>query len=363
MQTIRMHLLIWALVAAAPRVLQADDPPVRVLSLHKSEVTGLAFVPDGTRLISTSLRDDRISTIVPPEATSNSIGDSARAITGARSHAVAISPDGAKVVIAGFKVTTMYDLKSLNKQWQIDTSEIYNNPPTVKALAFSPDGKLLATSGGMRYSGRISIRNADTGQEIHRFGGWWHHPAGYVSFSDDGIAFSPDGKLFAAGSFGSAIGEGPRPGELRVWDAKKGKLLHLWRTKDSVQPGKDNAAIYGIAFSPDSRRIAIACSDGDVWIWDIATKQASKKLKGHRKQVRRVIFSPDGQYLASGGCDQTVRLWSTESWKQLASLHFDSPQVSALRFSPDGNSLVAGGGDFTRSGEVRMWNLVQLIQK
>lgn len=326
--TIRLlALALFATVTQASRRVEADDPPLRVLSLHKELLTGLALTPDGTRLISTSLSGDRISTIVPDERASNSIGDFVGTITGARSHAVAISPDGTKVAIAGFKVTAMYDLKSLNQQWQIDTSEIYKSPPTVKALAFSPDGK-----------------------------------------------------FFVSGSFGRAIGEGPKPGELRVWDAEKGQLLYVWRTKDSVQPGKDNAAIHGIAFSPDSRRIAIACSDKDVWIWDIATKQVSEKLLGHRKMVRRVAFSPDGQYLASGGRDQTVRLWSTESWKQLASLHFDSPEINALSFSPDGNSLVAGGGRNRRIalparygrparpgrpglGEVRIWDLGQMIQK
>ena len=91
MQTIKMHLLMLAFVtafAAASRLVQADDPPERVLSLHKSLVTRLAFTPDGTRLISTSLSDDRISTMVPDEGASSSIGDSVGAITGARSHAV-----------------------------------------------------------------------------------------------------------------------------------------------------------------------------------------------------------------------------------------------------------------------------------
>ena len=366
MQTTTIRLLTMALFATfsqATRQVQAEEPPVQVFSWHKKEVTALAFTPDGTQLVSTSLSDDRISTMVPGEGASSSIGDFVGTITGARSHAVAISPDGTQVAIAGFKVTGMYDLKTQNQQWQIDTTDIYKSPPTVTALAFSPDGKLLATYGRWHFGGRISIRNAETGKEIHRFKGWVDIPAGLVSFCNDGIAFSPDGKLFAAGSFGNGLGEGPKPGELRVWDAEKGKLLHVWRTKDSVQDGKDNAAIHGIAFSPDSRRIAIACSDGDVWIWDNATKQVSEKLKGHRSSVRRETFSPDGQHHASAGRDQTHRLWSTESWKQLASLHVDSPKISALRFSPDGNSLVAGGGDFIRSGEVRIWDLVQLIHK
>lgn len=338
---------------------RADEPHEQTFSWHKAEVTGLAFFPDGSKLVSTSLRDDRISTIVPDEGASSSIGDSVGAITGTRSHAVAISPDRTQVAIAGFKVTTMYNLKTKNQQWRINITSDDYSPPFVTALAFSPDGKLLATSGRSSphgSTGLITIRNADTGKEIHRFEGMPHRPDGLVDFSHDGIAFSPDGKLFAAGTYGAG-GEGPKPGELRVWDAEKGELQYVWRTKDSVQDGKDNAAIHGIAFSPDSRRIAIACSDGDVWIWDIATKQVSEKLEGHRKDVRRVTFSPDGQYLASGGRDQTVRLWSTESWKQLASLPVDSPTINALSFSPDGNSLVAGGGDVLRSGEVRMWRV------
>ena len=326
-------------------------------SWHSSEVTDLAFTPDGTKLVSTSLTGDRISRMTSGNQPDQPIGSKVGEITGKRSHAVAISPDGSQVAIAGFNVTTMYDLKTQNQQWQIDTSDIYKSPPTVKALAFSPDGKRLATSGNWHFGGRITIRNADTGNEIHRFGGWWHQPGGLVSFADSGIAFSPDGKLFASGSFGRDSGEGPKPGELRVWDAEKGKLLSVCMTKDSVQDGQDNAAIHGIAFSADSRLIAIACSDGVIRLWNTETATVSRELTGHQKAATAVTFSPDGQLIASGGKDRSIRVWNTSFGRQITMREVESPEINAVEFSPDGRLLVAGGGDSSRSGEVRMWRI------
>jgi WD40 repeat protein len=178
-----------------------------------------------------------------------------------RSLAVAVSPDGTRVAVAGFKATKIFDMRTLQELRSISTLPGEYSPPFVTAVAFSPDGQQLATSGrsskvggphGYK-GGLITIRDTKNGLETHRFDDLPH--------ASDSIAFSPDGKLFAAGTLGAG-GELPSPGELRIWNAKDGKLLHVWRQKATVDVGEDQGAMMGIAFSPDSRTIAIACSDG-----------------------------------------------------------------------------------------------------
>lgn len=366
MQRCNPYLLLLVLVFPAfhqaSHPVQADEPQVRVFSWHSTEVTGLAFVPNGTRLISTSLRDDRISTIVPSEGSPGSFGDSVGTVTGSRSHAVTVSPDGTRVAIAGFRFTAVYAMKTRQEQWRMKTTADDYSPPYVMALAFSPDGQWLATSGSSSEvggphgykGGLISIRNAASGEEIRRFDD--------LSHASGSIAFSPDGKLLAAGTYGAG-GELPEPGELRLYNATSGKLLHVSKTEDSVRAGKDHSAVNGIPFSPDSGQIAIANSDSVVQLWDVTTKHVHRVLNGHRSAIRRVAFHPDGRILASAGLDHTVRLWDTRTGQQLNSFSVDSPKINALSFSPDGSLLVAGGGDLIRSGEVCMWNVQDLIQK
>ena len=347
-------LLAFIIPAQSPSHLHADEFTGQEIALHKSEVTGLAITLDGTKLISTSLRDDRVSTIRMGKEPS--IADDGGVITGARSHAVAISPGGTRVAIAGFRSTSMYNLDLSRELWRIDILPDEYSPPYVMALAFSPDGERLATSGssskvGGRHGykgGLITIRDTASGREIHRYDD--------LSHPSDSTAFSPDGKLFAAGTLGAG-GELPEPGELRIWDAKNGALLQVWKVKDAVQAGEDHYAIAGIAFSPESQTIALAVSDGTVRLWDVTTKKVVSELKGHKKGVRRVAFRPDGSVFATAGSDRTVRLWNVKSGQQEELFKVTSTKINALIFSPDGKLLVAGGGNFLRTSEVRMWSL------
>lgn len=354
---IRLAALSAVMIQAAilPQ-LGADEPQNWTFTWHTSEVTDLAFTPDGTKLITTSLRDDRISWIVSGEDHATSTGDSAGVVTGARSHTVAVSPDGTRAAVAGFRITSMHDLTMPRELWNISTLSDEYSPPFVVAVAFSPDGRQLATSGrGSKSGGRhgyngglITIRNAKSGEEIHQYDDLPH--------ASESIAFSPDGKLFAAGTAG-ASGELPEPGELRIWDTSDWKLLHVWKAKDSIIPGKNQCSVTGIAFNPDSSSIALAISDGTVRLWDVATRKPRAELKGHRGAVRRVAFSPNGRLLASAGIDRTVRVWDAATGQQTTSFDVKASKINALSFSPDGSLLAAGGGDFLRMGEVRMWKL------
>lgn len=116
------------------------------------------------------------------------------------------------------------------------------------------------------------------------------------------------------------------------------------------------------AFSPDSRTIAIASSDGSVRLWDVATTAVRRTLNGHQQGVRRVAFSPDGRWLASAGQDNTLRVWNIESGRQAARLDVTTAKINAVVFSPDGSLLAAGGGDFLRSGEVRIWRVADILE-
>src|SRR5205085_3463780 len=113
-----------------------------------------------------------------------------------------------------------------------------------------------------------------------------------------GVAFSPDGRLLASCS-GDATAWGD--GELKVWDARTGQeLLDLPRHTRSVMC---------VAFSPDGRRLASGSWDQTVKIWDVASGQEALTLRSHTGEVRSVVFSPDGQRLYSCAHDGTVRVW------------------------------------------------------
>jgi WD40 repeat protein len=67
--------------------------------------------------------------------------------------------------------------------------------------------------------------------------------------------------------------------------------------------------------------------------------------------------------LASAGLDRTVRIWTTEAGNQLTSFEVKASNINALSFSPDGSLLAAGGGDFLRMGEVRVWQMEDVIDE
>jgi hypothetical protein len=166
----------------------------------------------------------------------------------------------------------------------------------VNVVAFSPDGRLLAT-GSDDYMAQVW--EVASGRELSRI---THHD--WVR----GVAFSPDGRLLATGS---------NLGTAQVWWVASQQKL----TEVTHEP----AEVWGVAFSPDGRLLATASADGTARVWEVASGQERTRV-AHESIVRGVAFSPDGRLLATASDDGTARVWEVASGQERTKVTHD-PKV------------------------------------
>ena len=134
-----------------------------------------------------------------------------------------------------------------------------------------------------------------------------------------------------------------------------GSLLKTLDEKDlgTLQPDHTNQ-FYACVFSPDDGCILSASSDHSLWLWDAATGQPLRKMKGHTDMVRACTFSPDGRFIVSASKDKMLRVWDRFTAHGLYILAGHTGPVTACAFSPDGQFIVSSSGDKT----LRFWNSI-----
>ena len=159
----------------------------------------------------------------------------------------------------------------------------------VETVAFSPDGKTLASGGGLndttqQHDSSIRLWDLQTAQSKVILKG---HSSGIRSLS-----FSPDGKVLASGSYDNSI---------RLWNTLTGENI-------AILTGH-LTSIYCVMFSPDGKTLASGSHDTTIRLWDVQSGKHKKTLNGHTRAVFFLTFSPDGEILASVSYDGTILLW------------------------------------------------------
>jgi WD40 repeat protein len=282
-------------------------------------------------------------------------------------NAVAYSPDG-KVLASGGNDCSikLWDCASEKEIASLEPPEgrfvhdpprgsVYDpiegkTPPFINSLSFSADGKTLA-AGTLEKS----IRLWDMAKKQQRLKIELDYSDPKYKIGNDvfGVAFSPDGKSLASASF---------DGVVRLWSPVTGKLMR--------EVGSLPGIAYAVAFSPDGKALAAGGKDGVVKIWDLKKKELKYTLTRPGTDIRSVAVSPDGRYLASASVDGPsvdgtgeVVLWDFQTGKELAKLEGHKYQVSCVAFSPDGKVLASGGGSVYKSyGDVILWDVAKREQ-
>jgi WD40 repeat protein len=209
--------------------------------------------------------------------------------------------------------------------------------PLAVAPAFSPSGRYLDALGDDFYvwdmTGGPVVIIALTGQAVELFRGE--------------LAFSPDDRTLAAVDVNT--------GEVVIWPASSrlNSLDAIGSTPPhSVRLQGAGDLVFALAFSPNSRYLALAGSDTSIYVWDLRLGELLTTLSGHFDLVNALAFNPDGRLLASGSADGTVRVWDVAAGQELSALRVDYA-ATLLTFSTDGRTLFATDGD-----RIRLWGVV-----
>ncbi|MBU2574844.1 MAG: WD40 repeat domain-containing protein [Elusimicrobia bacterium] len=195
----------------------------------------------------------------------------------------------------------------------------------IYSIAFSPDGKYLASGGA---GNALKLWRLEDGTRVRTF-------TGHTSFINS-VAFSPDGKNLASAS---------DDGTVKLWSVESGACLNTLKGHRDF--------VLSAAFFPDGKRVVSAGADGAIRLWRTGSREPYRTIKGDSGYVYSVSISSDGRTIASGGADRAIKLWDAETGGRRTTLEGHSDAVNAVSFSPKGGYLVSGSED----GSAKVWRL------
>jgi WD40 repeat protein/cytoskeletal protein RodZ len=311
----------------APVVSTHPSPPdfalARTLRAHDGWVTGVAFSPNGQRLVSGSWDGTMKFWEVPSGEPLSTVSGKTKEL-----QALTFSRDGKLLATENSSDTASLRDPATGEEIRTFPSDKALGPVGsnwVYSIAFSPNGRWLASGIDDK---TVRLWDVQTGRKIRDLTGQ-RRPVIY-------IAFSPDGSLLATGDDEKNI---------KIWDVSSGAEMYRLQGHKKL--------VYAVAFSPNGRLLASASGDKTVKLWDLSTGQELRTLSGHTNLVSSLAFSPDGRWLASGSWDKTIRLWDVETGKEIQTLSGHNHPVFSLAFDSRGRWLASGSED----GTIKLWRL------
>lgn len=315
--------------APAPVPAAAEAEPAKPKPVRPAGISSMAYAPDGPELLLARgslhtvelLVVDVQSGAMTTKATLEGHAEMVRAL--------AFSPDGTILAAGGGKPGRGGEVKLWNVADGSLARTMEGHKDNVLGLAFSPDGKRLVTAG---YDKTLIIWDVETGAAAQTLSN--HVDAVYC------VAWSPDGSRIASGAGDRTV---------KVWDAAGGTLLQ------TISDALD--VVLAVAFSPSGTELAGAGADKIIRVWDAGSSEApfqqsgstAGTLKGstfaHEGAVLHLLYSPDGSTLYSTGEDRRIKAWDSASLQEKLAFEEQPDWVTALALSPDGKLLAAGRYD------------------
>jgi WD40 repeat protein len=295
-----------------------------------AEIRGVAFNTEGTLLLSGS-SDHR--TWLWETATGKLLARSAESSEGGHINAVtgvAFNPQDDRQIASVSWDNTVRLWRVIDGQtWALQrTDTLAGHSSSIWAAAYSPDGKILATTSSDK---TVILWKVN---QLNQIG----TPIAQMEGETWALAATSDGEHFAAGD---------EAGNIRIWEFNDGQWVN---SISLTHPG----GVVALAFSHDNKWLASSGYEEVIRVWDVATGQEAWSIEqAHGNAIWALMFNPKDTQLASASFDKTIKLWDTTTHQQVGKSLEHAESMYALTFNQDGNQLFTAGYDW----DIYQWDV------